>query len=239
MNSRIQNQLNMVGTCINVAQKPDSKTTWEGKPPLDFGTDLDLLETAYGGAVEKAALAEAAHGGAADEKSLAEGLLEDSAYLMARALVSHYKKTSNLNDLGKVDVSKTDIKRLRTQELVTLTTVIRDLALTAVAEPDADKRGVTFARVAALTAAITRFAKVMNDPRGQIVNRNTLLKELETDTAAIMAQVNDMDDLVIQFEGTEAGARFIAAWKRARVIVDAGGSHGDGEQPAPAVNPEH
>jgi hypothetical protein len=33
---------------------------------------------------------------------------------------------------------------------------------------------VTAARVAALTAAITGFSKVMNSPRGQIVNRGTL-----------------------------------------------------------------
>lgn len=79
----------------------------------------------------------------------------------------------------------------------------------------------------------------MNDPRGQIVNRNILHKELETETAAVMALVNDMDDLVPQFEGTKAGARFIEARKRARAIVDAGGSDGGDEQPGPPADLQH
>jgi hypothetical protein len=63
-------------------------------------------------------------------------------------------------------------------------------------------------------------------PRGQIVNRSTLLKEVDTDTADLLEQVADMDDLVLQFDGTDAGKRFIEAWKRARIIVDSGGGHG-------------
>jgi hypothetical protein len=35
-----------------------------------------------------------------------------------------------------------------------------------------------------------------------------------------------MDDLTLQFDGTDAGKRFIEAWKRARIIVDSGGGHG-------------
>ena len=42
----------------------------------------------------------------------------------------------------------------------------------------------------------------------------------------------DMDDLVLQFDGTDAGKRFIEAWKRARIIVDSGGGH-SGTPPAP------
>ena len=76
----------------------------------------------------------------------------------------------------------------------------------------------------------------MNTPRGQIVNRSTLLKEVETDTADLMVQLSDLDDLNLQFNGTDAGRRFIEAWKRARNIVDAG--HGPAaakSAPAPAT----
>jgi hypothetical protein len=37
------------------------------------------------------------------------------------------------------------------------------------------------------------------------VNRSTLLKEVDTDTADLMEQVADLDDLVLQFDGTDAG----------------------------------
>jgi hypothetical protein len=76
----------------------------------------------------------------------------------------------------------------------------------------------------------------MRNPRGQIVNRSTLLKEVNTDTAGLIEQVADMDDLVLQFDGTDAGKRFIEAWKRARIIVDSGGGH-SGTPPTPPATP--
>jgi hypothetical protein len=42
-----------------------------------------------------------------------------------------------------------------------------------------------------------------------------------------------MDDLTLQFDGTDAGKRFIEAWKRARIIVDTGGGHSNGGTPTP------
>ena len=98
--------------------------------------------------------------------------------------------------------------------------------------------GVTAARVAALTAAITAFSNVMSTPRGQIVNRSALLKEVETDVAALLEKASDLDDLVVQFDGGDAGNRFKEAWKRARIIVDSGGGHSaPAAAPAPAPNP--
>ena len=132
-----------------------------------------------------------------------------------------------------MDFSKSDIVKLRTQELANQTTAIRDIAQGAVGEPGADTRGVTAARITALNAAITTYTAVMNTPRGQIVNRGALLKEVETDTAALLALVNDMDDLVAQFDGTEDGLRFIDAWRRARIIVDVGGGQAPPPPPAP------
>ena len=38
---------------------------------------------------------------------------------------------------------------------------------------------------------------------------------------------------VLQFDGAEAGQRFVEAWKRTRIIVDTGGGHGNGGAPAP------
>jgi hypothetical protein len=237
MKLRISNQLTMVGACINVAQSPDYKPVWNGKDPADFGTDMTKLQTDYGAVTAKAALAEAATGGGGDAKSAAETVLENAAYVLARALANHFKKSGDLDQLGKVDVNKTEIVKLRTQDLVNATTAIRDLGTAAVAEAGAAGRGVTAARVAALTAAITGFSNVMSTPRGQIVNRSALLKEVETDTAALVESVSDMDDLALQFDGTDAGKRFIEAWKRARIIVDTGGGHTPPTPPAPPPTP--
>ena len=239
MNSRLQNQLTMVGSCITLASSAEHKPVWFEKDPADFGTDIASLATAYGLVTAKAAQADAAAGGgAADAKAVAETTLEDIAYVLARALAVHFKKTGNLTDRAKVDVSKSEIMKLRTQELVNKAIVIRDLGTAAVSQTDAAKRGVTAARVAALTAAITAFSNVMNSPRGEIVNRSALLREVETEIAALLESVKDLDDLVLQFDGTEAGQRFNEAWKGARIIVDSGSGHSTPPPtPAPAPAP--
>lgn len=236
MNNRLQNQLNMVGACITVAQSADYKNIWSGNPPADFGADLIKLTADYGAVTAKAAQADAAAGGAADAKAVAETALEDAAYVLARALAVHFKKTGDLDRRGKVNLTKTAIVKLRAQELADKATAIRELARVALSEPGAEGRGVTAARVASLAAAINAYAGVMNTPRGQIVNRGTLLREVETDIAALMESVRDLDDLVLQFGGSDAGNRFIEAWKRARIIVDAGSGHASEEKtPAPTT----
>lgn len=237
MNIRLSNQTNMVGACLNVANSKDYQSVWTGKEPADFATDLTRLQTDYGAVTQKAARAEGATGGAGDAKAQAETNLEDAAHILARALANHFKKTNNLDSLGKVDVTKSEIVQLRNQDLVDKTTAIRDLATAAQSETGAAGRGVTPARIATLSTAITAFSKVMNNPRGQIVNRSTLLKEVDTDTADLLEQLNDLDDLVLQFDGTDGGKRFIEAWKHARTIVDSGGGHSNGGTPTPAPTP--
>jgi len=234
MNLELTNQIKMVGACITVANDKNYQPVWKGQPPLDFETDLTALGTDYEAVLQKDALADGATGGAGDAKSQAEAALENAAYIMARALANHFKKTGNLDSLGKVDFTKTDIVKLRNQDLLDQTTAIRDLAAAAQAEPGAAGRGVTAANVATLTTAISNFKGLMSSPRGQIVNRSTLKKEVETDVAALVSTVTDMDDLVLQFDGTDAGKRFIAAWKQARMIVNTGGGHSSPPTPAPA-----
>ena len=226
----------MVGACIIVANSKDYVTVWTGNPPLDFTTDFTQLQTDFTAVTAKAALADGASGGAGDAKAQAETALEDAAYILARALANHFKKTNNLEKLAQVDVTKSEIVQLRQQDLLDKTTAIRDLASATVTEPGADGPGVTPARITTLTNAINAFTAVMNLPRGQIVNRSTLLKEVDTDTADLLEQVADMDDLVLQFDGTDAGKRFIEAWKRARIIVDTGGGH-SGTPPTPPIPP--
>ena len=225
----------MVGACITTANTTENKAVWNGNPPLDFTTDIATLKTGYTAVIQKAALADGASGGAGDAKAQAEAALEDAAFIIARALANHFKKTNNLEKLAQVDVTKSEIVQLRQQDLLDKTTAIRDLASATVAEPGAAGRGVTAARITTLTNAINAFTAVMNLPRGQTVNRSTLLKEVDTDTADLLEQVADMDDLVLQFDGTDAGKRFIEAWKRARIIVDSGG--GSGTTPTPPTPP--
>ncbi len=236
MKLRITNQLNMIGASLGIAYGPDYQLVWKAQPPLDFTDDIAAVQTGYAAITAKAALVEKADGGASDMKGAAETALEDDTYLLARALTSHYKKTGDLDNLAKVDVSKSSIQRLKTQDLVAKCTEIRDLASVAVTQPDAAKRGVTAARITDVSDDITAFTAVMNTPRGQIVNRSTLIKEIETDTAGLLDDLKNLDDLVLQFDGSETGLRFIEAWKQVRQVVDIGHTtNGDTPAPTPAV----
>jgi hypothetical protein len=63
-------------------------------------------------------------------------------------------------------------------------------------------------------------------------------RRTNSDTADLLARVNDMDDLMLQFDGTDAGKRSIEAWKRARIIVDIGRDQGNGgTSPMPPTPP--
>ena len=227
MKDRITNQLDMVGASLAVADKPEHNTVWNGQPPLDFGTDLSPVRGEYQSIRAAAALAYATTTGTTDAKATAETTLENAAYVLARACVAHYRKTSNLTDLAKVDLSRSHIQELRHQTLISTTTLIRDLAQTASTQPGAAGRGVNAARITALSAAITSFSNLLNAPRSTIANRAALIRDLETRVAGLMNMVAALDDLVVQFDTTPAGRNFIAAWKQARMIVD--GGHGPGE----------
>jgi hypothetical protein len=47
-----------------------------------------------------------------------------------------------------------------------------------------------------------------------------------------------MDDLVLQFTGSDVANRFQEAWKRARIIVDTCGGHGGTPPTPPPATPK-
>jgi hypothetical protein len=55
-----------------------------------------------------------------------------------------------------------------------------------------------------------------------MATRASLLRELETRVADLMDAIRDLDDLLVQYEGTYPGRVFSAAWRQARQIVSLG-----------------
>jgi hypothetical protein len=222
MNDTLVNQLAMIGASITVAEDPQHRPVWENHPPLDFGTDLAGLKLAYAAATAIASQSGLTGGGAADAKDVAETELEEKAFQLAPALAVHFKKENDLVRRAKVNVPVSGIKRLRDEALVSKTTEIRDLGNVAVASPNAAGRGITTAKITELTTAITNFAALRNSPRSQTVTRSSMLRELETRVADLLDAVRDLDDLIVQYEGTFPGRVFGDAWRQARRIVDSG-----------------
>jgi len=233
MNIELTQEINMVAACLKVAKDPNFIPVYQGKPPEDFETDLADVSAGYDAVLQKDALADAAVGGGGDAKAAAETVLENAAFKLARALCNHFTKTGNLVNLAKADYNKSEIKKLRDQDLYDESTALRDLGTATLPEPCAAGRGVTATNVTAVTTALGGYKAVMHLPRGQVVNRSTLKKEVETDVAALVTKVANMDDLAIQFDGTDLGKRFVEAWKRARMLVAIGGGHPAVPAPTP------
>jgi hypothetical protein len=235
MNLELTKDITMVAACIKLANDPNYISVWQGQPPEDFATDLGEVSAAYEAVLKKEALADAAAGGGGNAKAAAETVLENAAFKLARALVNHFTKTGDLVNLAKTDYQKNEIKKLRDQDLYDQSTALRDLGTATVTETGAAGRGVTTANVTTVTNALDAYKLVMGLPRGQVINRSALKKEVETDVAALVTKVASMDDLVIQFDGTDLGKRFIEAWKSARMIVNTGGGHATKPAPAPGT----
>jgi hypothetical protein len=237
MNDDQTNKLNMIGACVAVAEKAEHRTVWDGKAPAAFGADLAALKTGRLATLEIATKAASAITGAAEEKVVAEGALEAAAFTVARATAYHLKKTGDLTRRAKVNFTRSAIVRLREQALLNTARDILATATGAKDEPGAADRGVTPAALAALAKAADDFESLLGQPRTGIVSRSALVADLKTRVAGLMEETADLDDLVIQFAGTEAGDRFIAAWKKARIIIDAGHGPGDDKPAAGGTTP--
>lgn len=224
----------MVGACLTVAHDPKYQPVWSGQPPVSFEKGLATLQAGYLSLTVKASEAEAANGGASDTKAEAESSLIEGAHVLARALAVHFKSTGDLTRLGQIDLSRTDLVRLRENDLVPNAILIRDIGAEAQTEPSAGDNGITAARVNALTAAIEVFQAIITTPRGKIVGRKTLLKEVETDMVGLLVLLHDLDDLVLQFNEADLGRSFVAAWRSARMVIDRVGAY---PRPEPSPTP--
>ena len=177
--------------CITLVEKPESTINWQGQPPLDFAADFARMKQSYIGLRDLAIAADTDNTGDADAKAL-----EKLALQLAAALRNHLKKTGNTSDRAKVTFPKRGLVRLRDQILITRCTEIRDLAMQARDESGASGRGVTMAKITALTAAIALFDELQRKPRTSIGGSATKRRELVTGVADLIEQLTDLDDLV-------------------------------------------
>jgi hypothetical protein len=234
MNDPLQNRLNMIGTCLTFANAADNLPIWQNQPPLDLTDDLAALATLHATASDTAAQLAGGTTGVAEGKDATETVLEDRAFLLARAVFQHCRKTGDIATCGRVNFTKSAIQRLRDQDLLATSRDVRDTAQAKSAEPDAAKRGITLAAIAALTTGIDAYAAVVNAPRTTIATRAALNRELTTQVAACMDHIRNVDDLILQLTGPGA-ADFISGWQQARIIVDAGS--GPAQPPTPPTPP--
>ncbi|MFT3784395.1 MAG: hypothetical protein QM790_20485 [Nibricoccus sp.] len=208
------NQLRIVAACLAVAYNEDHVVVWKDKEPEDFTTDIERLQTDCAGLMANCALQPLAHDEAHGASNAAETAVESQAFLLARALRHHFKKTGDLAQLALVDLQRAALVRLQRDELLSKAILLRDVGAAAQFEKDAGKRGVTAHRVMLLTTAIETYKAIEEDSRAR---RSTVPAiGVEKRAAALFEHINDLDDLVVQFEEYDGGERFVTAWMAAR-----------------------
>ena len=228
MQDTLSNKLaSFLGT-LSVADQPEYLAIWQGKTPLDFTTELaevrlDVTALASDGAVQSAPIT-----GSTEALRTLRDTLERRLHVLARATYKALKKTGNLEDAAKANLTPSKLHDARAVALAGLSETVLDLAepLTippAVGQPaPGESGGITAAFVAEVDNLWDQYSVAVGAPTGARSKRKALTAALPQRFRDTEEKFSDLDDLVIQFGGTAIGAQFVAAWFNARHVTDLG-----------------
>lgn len=91
--------------------------------------------------------------------------------------------------------------------------------------------GLEAADATLLAKETSDYETLVANPAAAISGRKALTSALRPKFREVAALLTKMDRLVLRFRKTEAGTRFAAAWKNARIIRDLGAA--EPAEPAP------
>lgn len=161
-------------------------------------------------------------------------------YPLSRALVSWFRDQADETNAAKIDMPESGWKRLRDQPQVDKCRLVRDLAQGVVAGPKATQAadyGITADAVTAVNKEIEEYAAVLSAPQAGIAGRKGLTEQVRDRFNAVEALFATLDDMILQFGGTDAGRDLIASHQAARIIRDLGAGPGQPSTPQPAPQP--
>lgn len=223
------NRLGMFHTVKTTLDLPEHTAVWQGNQPLAFGikyTDFNTELTGLESFVVQ-------HGqtitGAAVDKEREEQELETAAHEFGAALVCWFLRQNDATSASQVDRSISGWQRLRDEALLQQSQIVIDLAQGVIDGPDAAAAvdyGVTQPAVDALTAERADYAAVIASPQQKIASRKSLTAQYRPRFNAVQAHLDEMDNLILQYRKTDAGAALVAAYQASRIIRDLG--HGPG-----------
>ncbi len=237
MKDEFTNRLGMFDTTLLNLNTTANKAVWFEKDPLIFTAKV---ATATAGVVElrKFCVKQSTDitGSALDKKREGDEAIA-VAHRLSRALVTWFRDQSDETNATKVDLQESGWARLRDQEQVDQGRLVRDLAQGVVAGPksaDAAAYGITAIAVASVNKEVEEYAAVVSAPQLSIADRKSLTQQMRDRFNAVEGLFVALDDLILQFSGTEAGRALIASHQAARIVRDLGAGPGEPEAPAPA-----
>ena len=99
---------------------------------------------------------------------------------------------------------------------------LQSLAQVAADDPATASYGITAAAVAQLAKEADDYEAIVGGPAAAIAERKALTESLRERFNAVEAKFEELDDLILGFDGTAAGWALIAAYQAARIVRDAG-----------------
>jgi hypothetical protein len=228
MNDTLTTKLGSFQATLAVADKDENKPIWQNQPPIAFSECLLAARTAV------AALAKAGADQSADIRGSTDGLrglrtqFENALHPFARATFRCLKSIGNNEAAGKVDFTPSDLRNARAVALAGIGETVVDLAEPLTRSPGngqpapGDKYGVTAAKFAEVDQLWTNYSTAVGAPASARARRKAITDALPGRFAATEEKFAELDDLVIQFRGSEAGDRFVEAWFNARRVIDIG-----------------
>ena len=228
MNDVLTSKLGSFQATLAVADKDENKAIWQNKPPLAFSECLLAARTAVAALAKAGADQSAAIRGSADALRGLRRQFENVLHLLARATFRCLKSTGEEEAAAKADLTPSDLRNARAVALAGIGETILNLAEPLTRSADSgqpvpgDKYGITAARFAEVDQLWTNYSTAVGAPASARARRKAITHALPGQFGTTEEKFAELDDLVIQFRGSEAGDRFVEAWFNARRIVDTG-----------------
>jgi hypothetical protein len=239
MKNEFTNRLGMFNTSLTTLNKDPFKAVWFQQDPKIFTAKVAEAGQAVTDLKEFCKKQSIIITGSAEDKAREAAEAEDAAYPIARALVQWFRDQKDETNAAKVDLSLTDLRRMRDQDLLAQLNTTLELAqgVTGGAQAvQAAAYGLTVAKVAALASEIADFAEFINAPQSSIADRKALTMQLRVKFNAVEEKFAALDDLILNFNTTAPAHALVAAYQAARVVRDIGGSP-SAPTPTPAPTP--
>lgn len=217
MTDRQEDQLSMFDEVITYSDANTAATSGIAA----YATTLTAFKTVVGNIKSKDQQSAQLIGGFSDTKADLKKKAADEGAKIAKAVFSYASSINDLTLKGKVKFAPSELQKKRDDALPQVLNDIKSIAdalvtVTPPATNPLEPYGVTAARLTAFGTMITNYSNSISNPRNAIINRKTILQELDTLFIQANAILKDqLDGLAFQVGGT-----FYMGYKNARIIVD-------------------
>lgn len=240
MQDEFINRVDMFSRSLGVLDKAAHKPVWENQPPIILTVKVGEARVMTGAIKDAQKQQETGTGGPTAEKDREETELEDAAGVLASALVLYHNDHQQESEAGEVDLTMSDWRKLRDQQLLAKSQLVIDRATalaTGATAAEAAKYGITPAAVQSVVKERKDYDGIVNAPDVAIAIRKALTKGFRRACNATEVKFAEIDRLMPQLRTTDAGKALAAVWKAARIVKDSGSSGGGDTPPAPPAPP--